>query len=191
MKTHISQKHNIGFTLIETLVAITILVTATAGPMVVASQGAQLGRHSKDQMVASYLAQDAIEYVRYVIATGSEAGLSRDAVLSVNYLNRCTGTNVCQIDTSQAYDVSAAITTCALDVCADLKWDPTNLEYNYIGSEDTIYNREIRVRNTGSGPGGGILHDDTEYTVSVIVSWNDGAESLEITDRLVDWRVVY
>lgn len=55
-----------GFTIIETLVAIGILMVVIAGPLTVAHEGLSASIIAKDQLIASYLAQDAIEYVSYV-----------------------------------------------------------------------------------------------------------------------------
>jgi prepilin-type N-terminal cleavage/methylation domain-containing protein len=63
-----------GFTLIETLVAILILTIAIAGPLTIASRSLNSALIAKDQMTAQYLAQDAIEYIRYARDTNSLSG---------------------------------------------------------------------------------------------------------------------
>ncbi len=55
-----------GFTIIETLVAITVLMIAVAGPLVVATRGLNSALASKDQMIASYLAQDTLETIKNI-----------------------------------------------------------------------------------------------------------------------------
>jgi prepilin-type N-terminal cleavage/methylation domain-containing protein len=60
-----TNKFYTGFTLIETLIAILVLSVALTGPFVIAEQGLQASLISKDQNTAFYLAQDAIEYIRY------------------------------------------------------------------------------------------------------------------------------
>lgn len=55
-----------GFTLVEALVAISILMIAIASPMTLAQKGLSTAVLSKDQMVASFLAQDAIEAVKNI-----------------------------------------------------------------------------------------------------------------------------
>jgi len=55
-----------AFTLIEALVAISILMIAIASPMTLAQKGLSTAVLSKDQMIASFLAQDAIEAVRNI-----------------------------------------------------------------------------------------------------------------------------
>src|SRR3989344_5315664 len=53
-----------GFTLIETLVAVTVLVAAIAGPLTIASRGLASANLARDQLIANFLAQEAIEFVR-------------------------------------------------------------------------------------------------------------------------------
>jgi type II secretory pathway pseudopilin PulG len=55
-----------GFTLVETLVAIGILMISIAGPLVVASKGLNAALFARDQMVASYLAQESLELVKNI-----------------------------------------------------------------------------------------------------------------------------
>lgn len=53
-----------GFTLLETMVAVSILTLSIAGPLLSASRAIVLAEISRDQLTASYLAQEGIEYVR-------------------------------------------------------------------------------------------------------------------------------
>lgn len=52
-----------GFTLVETLVAIAVLLVAIVGPMTIAAQGLQASFFSREQTTAVYLAQEAIEAI--------------------------------------------------------------------------------------------------------------------------------
>jgi Tfp pilus assembly protein PilV len=53
-----------GFTLVETLVAITVLLMVIIGPMSIASRGIQNSFYAGDQTTAIYLAQEAIEHIQ-------------------------------------------------------------------------------------------------------------------------------
>jgi len=53
-----------GFTLIETMVAVTILTLSIVGPLYVADRAVVAAATARDQLVANYLAQEGIEYVR-------------------------------------------------------------------------------------------------------------------------------
>src|SRR3989344_7138561 len=55
-----------GFSLIETIVAISIMILAIIGPMTTAQKGFTSAEYSKDQMKAYYLAEEALEYVHYI-----------------------------------------------------------------------------------------------------------------------------
>jgi len=71
------QNFTAGFTLVEALVAISILMIAIASPMTLAQKGLSTATLSKDQMIASFLAQDAIEAVKNIrdqIAVSSNSG---------------------------------------------------------------------------------------------------------------------
>ncbi|MEK7501415.1 MAG: prepilin-type N-terminal cleavage/methylation domain-containing protein [Patescibacteria group bacterium] len=59
-----NNRNNKGFTIIETLVAIAILMISIAGPLAVASKSLTAALYAKDQMVASYLAQEGVETIR-------------------------------------------------------------------------------------------------------------------------------
>jgi hypothetical protein len=53
-----------GLTMVETLVAISILTIAVIGPLGIIAQALRTSYYTRDQMTAYYLAQEAIEYVR-------------------------------------------------------------------------------------------------------------------------------
>ena len=65
MRTHTMQK-NSGFTLVEALVAISVLMVAVASPLYIAQQGLSAAVLSRDQMTASFLAQDGLEAVKNI-----------------------------------------------------------------------------------------------------------------------------
>lgn len=64
MKIYTHKKTEKGFTLVETLVAITILLLVIIGPLTVAQKGIQNAYYANEQVTAVFLAQEAIEAVR-------------------------------------------------------------------------------------------------------------------------------
>lgn len=55
-----------GFTLIETLVAVTILITAVTGPMVLAASSIRATRDARNELIATHLAEEAIEVIHNI-----------------------------------------------------------------------------------------------------------------------------
>ncbi len=53
-----------GLTMVETLVAISILTIAVIGPLGIIAQALHTSYYTRDQMTAYYLAQEAVEHVR-------------------------------------------------------------------------------------------------------------------------------
>jgi Tfp pilus assembly protein PilV len=67
MKKIALQKKNIkeeGFTLIETLIAVIILIVSVVTPLSIASQAIIYSATARDQIIASNLAQEAIDFIR-------------------------------------------------------------------------------------------------------------------------------
>ena len=55
-----------GFTLVEAMVAIAIIMLSIVGPMYVANRAIVVAQIASNQLIASYLAQEGIEYIRTV-----------------------------------------------------------------------------------------------------------------------------
>lgn len=67
-------KINKGFTLVEALVAITVLVIGVLGPLTIAARGIADGLYAKNELAAKYLAQEAIEVVANKRASNIQNG---------------------------------------------------------------------------------------------------------------------
>jgi type II secretory pathway pseudopilin PulG len=57
-------KNTQGFTLLETLVAVTILIIGVLGPLSLASRGIADGLFAQNQLTASFLAEEALETLK-------------------------------------------------------------------------------------------------------------------------------
>ena len=87
---HMKRLISRGFTLLETLVAISILSIAIVAPMTLTAQSLSAAYYARDQITAFQLAQEAIEVVRSVrdsnilkVALGNSANLL-DGIPSTN-----------------------------------------------------------------------------------------------------------
>src|ERR1035437_7381734 len=86
-----------GFTLVETLVAIAILMIAIAGPLTVAEKGLSASIYARDQLMASYLAQDAMESIKNIVDS-NELDKANGGTTDWLYYNQYTLTSYCSKD---------------------------------------------------------------------------------------------
>lgn len=178
---------SLGFTLIETMVAISLLTIAIVVPMTLASQSLASAYYARDQVTAFYLAQEALEGVRSI----------RDGnVLSIaeNIPGACTPmTLFCGIPIGQPFTIDArvansasAINTCG-GTCPPLQTDGTF--YGYPGGTDdpslwstTNFTRTVTANYVGTG--------QDEIRVTVTVSWATGgiqARTFSISENMYRW----
>lgn len=164
-----------GFTLIETLVAVSLMVIAIVAPMSLVSQSLTTAYYARDQVAAYSLAQEGIETVRAV----------RDGNILSNALNG-TSRNLLEgipIDTNFTADATVdgedGLDPCPLiEGCPLLQVDTTNTLYGYGGDgwNDTKFRRTINAKYVGPTS---INPDDPvtptvgrdEIRVTVTVTW--------------------
>jgi prepilin-type N-terminal cleavage/methylation domain-containing protein len=93
-----------GFTLVETLVAIAILMVSIAGPLDIANKGLVTAVGSRDQTIAAYLAQDTIEFIKNIrddnLTASPVRGWLATPSSSVLDLSSCTSLNTCSVETA-------------------------------------------------------------------------------------------
>lgn len=170
-------KPSSGFTLIETLVAISILMIAVTSPLTIAQKGLSSAFYAKDQIIASYLAQDAIEYLRNL----SDQNVANDK----NWLDGIKGSTKCEtlctVDTKE--DSISACTDSGGDGICD-----NNPLYNNDGiytqataGSLTAFTRSVKVEETVTG---------TEALITVKMSWFDKSKprNLTVNTRIFNWR---
>ncbi len=167
-----------GFTIIETLVAITVLMIAIAGPLTIAQKGLLASVYARDQMIASFLAQDGMEYARNV--------RYYNIINSLDWLrglSDCIQTNPCSIDTLNARPTDASplgVNRCIDDDCPlylvnnDGGYTPESSNANI-----TQFKRSFYVENNPLIPDRAIFY--------VIVSWGNG----DVENRVVFQNEVY
>ena len=188
----------------ETLVAVLVLSLAITGPLGIAQKGLQTALVSKDQVAAFYLAQDAIEYIRYArdtncLAAGGSACPTGTPTYATapSWLNNtinltpCISTNgtaACTVDVVAA----AAPQSCASGVCTPILYDSGKNYFTYLNNDSTtaasIFTRTITVTSPVCDSSGSPCNNN-EASVSVKISWSDPIlHSITVTEDLFDWQ---
>ncbi|MBI4087780.1 prepilin-type N-terminal cleavage/methylation domain-containing protein [Candidatus Kaiserbacteria bacterium] len=171
---------NGGFTLIETLVAISLLTVAIVAPMALAAQSLSSAYYARDQVTAFYLAQEAIESVRairdsQVLQIAKSANASSINLFGPIPLNDQPFT----IDTRKS-DPAQAISICSGE-CAPLQTDGTLYGYE-TGWVDTNFTRTVKAAF--------VAGTQDEIRISITVSWKTGSiqtRSFTISTDLYRW----
>ncbi len=178
-----------GFTLIETMVAITVLAIALVGPFVAVRSALTGAYTARDQLVASSLAQEALEYVRSVrdnnYLNNDRAwmdGLSSLACYGASPGSYCT-VDPTRGDLHTSSDAVAAYTTVAPGNCASgarcLYLSSAKLYNQQLEGTPTRFKRVIQIRHVSA----------TEVVVTAQVHWSTNGKvySVTVSDTLRDW----
>jgi prepilin-type N-terminal cleavage/methylation domain-containing protein len=168
---------NSGFTIIESLVAVAILVTVIIGATGVMQSGISSYIFSKDQIAAFYLAQEGFEQIRNL---RDENRLnSRDWLYDIaeNSSDPCYFGSACTVS---PVETSSATRCSSPGSCPNLRQDPDTgfFGYNTLWNE-TIFRREIELSSINAD----------EVAVTVTVDWHKGVLSRQFKARenLLDW----
>ncbi len=163
-----------GFTLIETMIALTIITFAILGPISLATYSIRASSLAKNQVIASFLAQDAMEYIKN---WRDDNYLSGAPSWLTGLGGPCSVSPGCKVDTTVPYSSGTAITNCG-GGCSALKYD--GLSYNHSTGADTIFTREFIMKE--------IIGQEAE--VSITISWEDrfGPRSFVLEDHIFNWH---
>jgi type II secretory pathway pseudopilin PulG len=172
-----------AFTLIETLVAILILSVAIVGPLTIASRGLGAALVSKDETIAFYLAQDAVEYIRYKRDSNRLLGLA-DPLNGLDGAAGCTSTNGCMVDS-----ITDTATACG-STCNAINYNAANFYYSYTSGIQSIFTRKVTIVAPVCAGGGSPCNPD-EYSVTSFITWRDvgGAQhAVTVRENLLNWQ---
>jgi prepilin-type N-terminal cleavage/methylation domain-containing protein len=163
--TDISRQSKKGFTLIETLVAVSLMVIAIVAPMSLVSQSLTSAYYAREQVAAYALAQEGIEAVRAV----------RDGNILNNALNGTSDSLLTGIPINQNFTVdarlsgAAGLVSCGLNPCEYLKVDPGGSLYGHgVGWTTTKFRRTANAKYVGPA---GVNGGQDEIRVTITVEW--------------------
>ena len=152
---------NLAFTIIETLIAIAILMVAISGPLTASFKGLSASLASKDSTIALYLTQDLMEYIKNIKDTNmnSYANLINSVdpawmtyfnlsystgefqSLDVQSGGPCTAPNWCYLDTTKSINDFNELVKCDPDIgnkCGRLYLDPVRNIYTHESSGNKV-----------------------------------------------------
>ena len=187
-------KNKRGFSLIETLVALTVLLVSLVAPMTIASKSLQNIFYAREQYTAIMLAQEGLEAVVYLQRSAMVDALHNGGNAWVWYTSlpsNCRGANGCGMDFSgnASNPVSVAVNNCGTSGSSCLlKLDTNNnrARYSYGGSGAVSpYSRIIRVSDAGNGTLSQVVVE-SEVTWSSVVFPSNTNESVIVRTNLFD-----
>lgn len=204
-----------GFTLIETMIAVTILTLAMAGPLFTASRAIVAAETARDQLAASYLAQEGIEYARmmrdnqylaaYAANSTDVATVAWDHFLNGNpdlplnasdpsSVARCIAPAVCSLDSAVLDSLgNGVLKECTDGTCAS---EPLHLTgCTGTGScAPSVYTQQANLSGSTKVPFVRTIQaipiTENEEKVISTVSWDSHGTRYTVTasDHLTSWQ---
>ncbi len=181
MKTRLHTAAHRGFTLIESLVAITVLLTAIVAPMTIAYQGIAATNLARDQMIAQYLAQDAAEFIiAKKIENDIKIAQGETIDWKLGFIEECITPRGCYFDTFENLQI---LWTRCTATCPQLKYNINTHRYERVVDPDQTgkFTRTIVME---------LLINSNEVRVTVTVNWQSslGIRSVPLRFNLFNQR---
>lgn len=182
-----------GFTLIETLVAISVLLISILAPLQIASQALFSSFYSRDEITAYYLAAEAIEYIRNTRDSTDLTGLNNTPrpywLKDLDSCNTSKNAQGCMIDTR--LPLTNAFSICPPTGCTPLLFDSASGIWNYDNSIQT--NTVSRFKRTVELIPHNNHGNDGEALIKVTVEWTGngtfgGAKKVTLNGYMTDWQ---
>lgn len=153
-----------GFSLLETTVAIAILIVAILGPLSVATYSLSRAGLSENEIIAYNLAEEALEFVINTRDSNVFAGNNWLSGLDDGG-NQCDGFDGCYIDVTNTADpVKDCTGSCSGDL---IRRNATSGLYTHNAADTaTIFKRRIFLRDNN-------LQNNDERIVEVRITWSE------------------
>jgi len=175
----VSLRSKRGFTIIESLVAISILVAIITAATSAVQSGISSYIFSKDQIISFYLAQEGFEQIRNIRDENRLNSRNWLAGIAENGSDPCWFGSACTVDPI----VSAVPSRCTSGPgnCPVLRQDTVTGFFGYNAAwPATIFRREITLTSINAD----------EIAVTVTVNWSKGTVSRQFKARenLLNWQ---
>ncbi len=164
-----------GFTILETIVAVTTLAIVITGVTAAMQTGISSYITSKDQTTAIYLAQESFEQIRHI---RDQNALTGNPWLTG--ISGAVGTEPCYPGFSCYSDAINGTLTRCISTCPLLLQDPVNKFYGYTGGWTTTnFRRTIQLS----------VINVNEVSIVVTVAWSKGSlsKSLVFKENFLNW----
>ncbi|PIR70047.1 MAG: hypothetical protein COU46_03580 [Candidatus Niyogibacteria bacterium CG10_big_fil_rev_8_21_14_0_10_42_19] len=164
--------HQKGFTLIETIVAITILLFGIMGSLSLATLGVRGVTQTRSNITVAFLAEEGLEYMR----GKRDEGVMRGAGW-LNFINICSDPNGCYVDVP-----NDAIIVCGASGCPKLLFNEANGLFNHNFGSQTQFTRKIKINTINAN----------EIEIESEISWPGRlgiVQSVSIKSHLFDWQI--
>lgn len=198
-----------GFTIIESLVAVAILLLALTGPMTLAERSLASAEVARQELTVLYLAQEGIEFIRNTRDSNFLVD-KREKEDWLNGLSKCTLVNGCGVDLTATDEENQIIVcddienkNCLLTKnIKDVSFAKGLFSHKFAGNppshgwESSNIYRKICIVGVGvidscaAEDAKKSLKNESEVKVNVIMEWNVGAlgeRKLIISSNLSNW----
>lgn len=194
-----------GFTLIETLVAISIITLSIAGPLYTANSAIVAAENARNQLTASHLAQEGIEYVRWMrdneyLAAYQTNPLTASTASWTEFLTGASAASIascrtskCMLDPAQTMS-SGTGSQYSLQPCGDAGhpactplYLSNNIYTQQAVGEATPFKRTIQMIDI-PGTEGTPLYPDKRVISTVSWNYHSTSYSIVITSHLTPWQ---
>ncbi len=170
---------NGGFTIVESLVAISILVLVITGTASAIQTGISSYIFSKNQVISFYLAQEGFEQIRNMRDENSLQSRNWLTGISANSSDPCYFGNACTVDPVN----SNVPTRCPSGPgsCPTLRQDASTGFFGYtLTWPNTIFRREIVLTQINAN----------EISILVTIDWSKGLVSRQFRARenILNWQ---
>ncbi len=173
-----------GFTLIETIIAILILVLTVGALLTLTAGGFFTIRYAKNDIVAGNLLQESLEYIRSTRDTVAYGGQTLDEWYQPYMDAGCDTDDGCIIN-PYATEATLRVQPCS-NACDPLRFFPGPNFYSYEGdnifgrsdpSYETSFVRTIKISHT--------LPDDPQLQITASIIWMNGTNQKRAQQSIV------